>query len=153
MKETSLEKCLSYADIKELPEKWDGKDSFAYGIAKCIRFFGNEDYVIARHDKKDGLVYVSKDFGGSSIRKILEVYPYSNIAKTAKEELEEKKQEYDNKVIENIQNINIDSIMKARSFLNSLPNFDKRKINFKNNTEIIDVAINEQKKLRNENND
>lgn len=148
MKETSLEKCLSYADIKQLSEKWDGKDSFAYGIAKCIRFFGNEDYVIVRYEKKDNAIHVSKDFGGSSIRKILEVYPYSSIIKKAKEEFKEKQEEYDNKIIENIQHIQIDSIMKARSFLNSLPGYDKRKINFKTNSEIIDIAIDEQKKIR-----
>lgn len=74
--ESTLTKALSWANIRELPEKDNGENIWIYALALVTKRDGSRAYLILSKDKK-GNDIIAKDFGNiSSIVSIDEVYPY-----------------------------------------------------------------------------
>lgn len=74
--EKSLIDALSWASLRELPEKDKGEDVYILALALVSKKDGSKAYV-ATKKTKDGTDKIVKDFGSTAmIVKVEEVYPY-----------------------------------------------------------------------------
>lgn len=72
----SLLDALSWASLKDLPEKWDGENIYILALGLAAKMDGSKSYVALKKDEK-GNDKVVKDFGSVSIiSRIDAVYPY-----------------------------------------------------------------------------
>lgn len=72
----SLMQCLSWCALRELPQKYDGKNVYIKAVAKVKKADGSVGYMAIQKDKNGADKYI-KDFGSVSvIREIMEIYPY-----------------------------------------------------------------------------
>lgn len=72
----SLMQCLSWCALRELPQKYDGKNVYIKAVAKVKKADGSVGYMAIQKDKNGVDKYI-KDFGSVSvIREIMEIYPY-----------------------------------------------------------------------------
>jgi len=71
------EKVFPFLNIPKCPKKeWDGKESFAFGVAVVHRTIGTEEYAVCKFDsEKEEKPRIIKDFGHSSFDGIITIYP------------------------------------------------------------------------------